>query len=244
MKKKARLFQIILLVVAFITLISVTTYAYFTFSKSSSLSFKIATVNGNIDVKGADNAEITTNENFTYIDSFGDMLNADKHQMLDDIATKINVKIDFANSFATRVNIKLQEENGALPVGLIYVITTDGESLSSVLNSFAGATNVNDLRSKVYTYNHNKLKGLYENNLYEQTEEAISSNQLVQTTMNLSIYLWGDYYSLPGATDLDASTGENGNTYYLDRSYEFELSIKVMQAKDKYGGGQANYEND
>ena len=70
-----------------------------------------------------------------------------------------------------------------------------------------------------WNYNYNKLKSLYLDNKYSVEE------------MDFRVLFWGDYYSLSDPSN------------YLNKTYKFMLTAKVMQAIDEYGG-VLDYEND
>ena len=80
-----------------------------------------------------------------------------------------------------------------------------------------------DFRNIINNYNQSKLKEIYESN----------DNVYQTTKLYYRILVWGDYYSL---SDSDKPS-------YLDKTYSFNVLVKVIQAIDKYGG-TLDYEKD
>ena len=84
---------------------------------------------------------------------------------------------------------------------------------------------VNDLSTEemLISIGKPKLKEIYESN----------DNVYKTTKLYYRILVWGDYYSL----------SNSDKPSYLDKTYSFNVFVKVIQALDKYGG-TLDYEND
>ena len=76
---------------------------------------------------------------------------------------------------------------------------------------------------------NNGLKSIFGTLLYKN--ELFNPNDA--KTFKFRVLIWGDYYDL---TDADKEV-------YLTKSYNLEITAKVIQAKDQYGG-TLDYEND
>ena len=99
-------------------------------------------------------------------------------------------------------------------------VTTWNNCITGLVDTLDNAT----FRGKVDEYNTSKLAALYQNNLFAKGQEG---------NFKFRILIWGDYYSL--SADDQAS--------YLDKQYKLEITAKVIQAIDQYGG-TLSYEND
>ena len=246
MKSKVKI--IILLIMLFMALSfgAYQTYAFLTDYHTVTNNYTIDQVKATITVTGAKEVETkVVNEDLAYIHYIDDFI-LDKYGLLDTMASEVRISIDIENNFDSRVKITLpalSELNG-----LVYVIIEDSvatasnpvslmidgdyikysygndsyENLIDISSLNESSTN-SDFRTIINNYNQSKLKEIYESN----------DNVYQTTTLSYRILVWGDYYSL---SDSDKPS-------YLDKTYSFNVFVKVIQALDKYGG-TLDYEND
>ena len=224
------------------------TYAYLTNTGSYEYDYTIGQINASVNVTGATNTEVTVvNKDLAYIHYVDDFI-TNKYGLLDTMSSEIKVSVDIDNSFSTRVKIMLPELNEL--EGLLYIIVDDSETTKDLeirlqisgnyiqygyeqadgsitwtnlidISSLSDQSTNSKFRTLINTYNQEKLKSLYTGNKY------------TSATMNFRILFWGDYYSLSDAN----------KPSYLERTYNFILDAKVIQAIDEYGG-VLDYEND
>jgi len=250
MTKKIKISALFLLLFLIVCFATYQTYSYLTDSKSVSYEFEIGEVNGEVNVTGAENVETEViNNDLVYIHYIDDFI-TNKYGLLDKVASQIKVDIAINNDFNTRVKImlpeltdleglvylviddtdatkdleiKLQILNGKLQYGYLADGATSVTSWTDLLDisSLNASSNNETFRTLINNYNKEKLVNLYEDNKYKTGN------------MNFRVLLWGDYYSL----------SNTNKSQYLDRSYQFTLTAKVIQAIDDYGG-ELDYEND
>ncbi len=250
MLKKLKIVALLFMLFIVIALGSYSTYAYLTQTNEFNFSYQIDQINGTVTVTGdAVVNTVVTNKDLAYI-HFTDDFILDKFGLLDTMASEIKIDINFKNNFPTRVKVKVPTLNNNS--GLIYIVIDDSADTANqevklqVVNGvlqygYADAdgnvTTWNDcikdlteglnnetLRGKVDDYNSNKLASLYENKLFAKEEQG---------SFKFRILIWGDYYSL----------SETDQASYLDKTYNLEITAKVIQAIDQYGG-TLSYEND
>lgn len=246
MKSKVKI--IILLIMLFMALSfgAYQTYAFLTDYHTVTNNYAIDQVLATITVTGAKKVETkVVNDDLAYIHYVDDFI-LDKYGLLDTMASELRISVDIKNKFDSRVKITLpalSELNG-----LVYVIIEDSETTASNpvslmidgdyikysygndsyenlinISSLNESSTNSDFRNIINNYNQSKLKEIYESN----------DNVYQTTTLNYRILVWGDYYSL----------SNSDKQSYLDKTYSFNVVVKVIQALDKYGG-TLDYEND
>ena len=246
MKRKVKICILIIMLFMALAFGGYQTYAFLTHTHTITNNYTIDSVKATITVTGASAQDTTVvNDELAYIHYVDDFI-LDKYGLLDTMASELRVSISINNNFDSRVKItlpSLDELNG-----LVYVIIDDSaDTINSKVNfsiengmikyayentEAVDLVNISSLnnnstnaefRELINEYNQTKLKQLY-----------TGSDKVYQTgTLNFRILVWGDYYSL---SDSDKPS-------YLDKTYNFNVYVKVIQALDKYGG-KLDYEND
>ena len=246
MKRKVKICILVIMLFMALAFGGYQTYAFLTYTHTITNNYTIDSVKATITVTGASADTTVVNDDLAYIHYVDDFINLDKYGLLDTMASELRVSISINNTFDSRVKItlpSLDELNG-----LVYVIIDDSaDTINSKVNfsiengmiKYAyenteavdlvdisslnnNSTNA-EFRELINEYNQTKLKQLY-----------TGSDNVYQTgTLNFRILVWGDYYSL---SDSDKPS-------YLDKTYNFNVYVKVIQALDKYGG-KLDYEND
>ena len=251
MKRKIKICVLMIMLFMALAVGSYSTYAFLTDSEDFTLDYTIGQINGTVTVTGdaVDEVGIVTNSDLAYIHYQDDMIG--NKGLLDEMASEIKVSIKFKNSFPTRVKVQVPtvDEND-LQYGLIYIVIDDtsltkdkkvilnvdddgnlqyayeGETTwTTVVTGLTESLEHDLLRSKINEYNTGKLVGLYEDNLFSAESDV---------EFNFRILVWGDYYDL----------SDDDKAKYLEMSYNFAVTAKVIQAKDQYNGGGPDYEND
>lgn len=250
MKRKIKICVLMIMLFMALAVGSYSTYAFLTDSQTFTYEYKIGSINGTVTVTGdAVVDSIVTNSDLAYIHYQDDMIG--NNGLLDEMASEIKVSIKFKNSFPTRVKVQVPtvDEND-LQYGLMYIVIDDtsltkekkvildvdddgnlqyayeGETTwKTVVKGLKESLEHDLLRSKINEYNTEKLVGLYEDNLFSAESDV---------EFNFRILVWGDYYDL----------SDDDKAKYLEMSYNFAVTAKVIQAKDQYNGGGPDYEND
>lgn len=247
MKRKFKICILIIMLFMALAFGGYQTYAFLTHTHTITNNYTIDSVKATITVTGASAQDaIVVNDDLAYIHYVDDFINLDKYGLLDTMASELRVSVSINNTFDSRVKItlpSLDELNG-----LVYVIIDDSaDTINSKVNfsiengmikyayentEAVDLVNISSLnknstnaefRELINEYNQTKLKQLYtgDDNVYQTG------------TLNFRILVWGDYYSL----------SNSDKQSYLDKTYSFNVVVKVIQALDKYGG-TLDYEND
>lgn len=247
MKAKTKIIALVIMLFMALSFGVYQTIAFLTDTYTITNNYTIDTVSATLSVTGAKEVSSEVlNDDLAYIHYVDDFI-LNKYSLLDTMASELKISIEIDNNFDSRVKIKLpslDELNG-----LVYIIIDDSldtidESISLIIednyikytygenttynnlidiSTLSQTSSNSDFRTLVDNYNQQKLIDLYtnENNVYQSG------------TMNFRILIWGDYYSL---SDADKPS-------YLEKTYNFDVEVKVIQAIDKYGG-TLDYEND
>jgi hypothetical protein len=248
MKSRVKILILTCLLLVVIAFGTYQTYAYLTQTKTIEYSYKIDSINATVTVTGdATVSGKITNNDLAYIHYTDDVI-LNKYKLLGKMASVIKVDISFQNNFYTRVKVQVPEDT----YGLLYLVIDDSEETinkevefkvenktlysgfveadgtvtnwTEVISGLEETLTNDELRTLVNQYNTSKLTELYENELFNPNDAK---------TFKFRVLIWGDYYDL---TDADKEV-------YLTKSYNLELTAKVIQAKDQYGG-TLDYEND
>lgn len=247
MKTKTKFIALIIMLFMALSFGVYQTIAFLTDSHTITNNYTIDTVSATLSVTGAKEVSSeVVNDDLAYIHYVDDFI-LNKYELLDTMASELKISIEMDNNFDSRVKIKLpslDELNGLVYIIIDDSVDTIGESISLIIednyikytygenttynnlidiSTLSQTSSNSDFRTLVDNYNQQKLIDLYtnENNVYQTG------------TMNFRILIWGDYYSL---SDADKPS-------YLEKTYNFEVEVKVIQAIDKYGG-TLDYEND
>lgn len=248
MKNRFKIFILILILLVAILFGTYQTYAYLTQQNKVSYSYQIDSINATVELTGDAVVDTKiTNDDLAYIHYTNDVI-LNKYNLLGTMASVIKVDISFNNNFYTRVKVQVPSDT----YGLLYLVIDDSEETTNkevefkvenktlysgfieadgnvaswieVITGLEENLTNDELRVLVNNYNTSKLSELYENELFNPNDAK---------TFKFRVLIWGDYYDL---TDADKEV-------YLSKSYNLELTAKVMQAKDQYGG-TLDYEND
>ena len=250
MKRKIKIVALMIMLFMALAVGSYSTYAFLTDTEDFTLIYTIGQINGTVTVTGDAVVDSTvTNSDLAYIHYTDDFV-LNEYGLLDTMSSEIKINIKFNNDFPTRVKVKvpslttksgllyividdtdatvnqevkLQVVDGTLQYGYANAdgtVTTWNNCITGLVDTLDNAT----FRGKVDEYNTSKLAALYQNNLFAKGQEG---------NFKFRILIWGDYYSL----------SDDDKASYLDKQYELEITAKVIQAIDQYGG-TLSYEND
>lgn len=197
-------------------------YAFLTYESTSEHQFQIDEITGTVYVDNAEYVSVVSSDDLAYFD-YEDFKKSEKYDLITMMSSEVEVEIIFNSNFNTRTLVRLPKHLDNL--GICYIVMLEDEEFSSSTIDFTDVNTNLDFRNKLDSYNESKLKSLYELNV-----NAGSANL---QTFKFKVLIWGDYYSL--------SDAEKPN--YLDKQYQLNVTAKIVQAIDEYGG-TLDYEND
>lgn len=198
-------------------------YAFLTYESTIEHKFEIDEITGTVYVDGAEYVSVVSSDDLAYFD-YEDFKKSEKYDLITMMSSEVEVEINYTSNFNTRTLIRLPKHLDNLGICYIVMLENDEEFSSSTIDFTNVNTNL-DFRNKLDSYNESKLKSLYE--LY------VNAGSANLQTFKFKVLIWGDYYSLSDAEKPD----------YLDKQYQLNVTAKIVQAIDEYGG-TLDYEND
>lgn len=222
MKKKSVITCLFIMLVVVMMFGVYQIYAFLTHESTSVHQFQIDEITGIVNVDGAEYVSVVTTDDLAYYD-YADFKVANKYDLINKMASKIEVEIKFNSNFNTRTLIRLPKHSEK--IGICYIVLIGEEPFSSTSIDFSSVNYNDDFRTILDNYNQSKLEDLYTKNV-----NAGSTNL---QTFKFNVLVWGDYYSL---SDSDKPS-------YLNKEYDLNIDAKIVQAIDEYGG-TLDYEND
>ena len=197
-------------------------YAFLTYESTIEHKFEIDEITGTVYVDGAEYVSVVSSDDLAYFD-YEDFKKSEKYDLITMMSSEVEVEINYTSNFNTRTLIRLPKHLDNL--GICYIVLLNGESFTSTTIDFTGVNSNEDFRTCLDSYNETKLENLYTLNVNAGSESLQS--------FKFTILVWGDYYSLP----------LNDRENYLSKEYELNVTAKIVQAIDEYGG-VLDYEND
>lgn len=197
-------------------------YAFLTYESTSEHQFQIDEITGTVYVDGAEYVSVVSSDDLAYFD-YEDFKKSEKYDLITMMSSEVEVEIKFNSNFNTRTLVRLPKHLDNL--GICYIVLIGEEPFSSTSIDFSSVNDNDDFRTILDNYNQSKLEDLYTKNV-----NAGSANL---QTFKFKVLIWGDYYSLSDAEKPD----------YLDKQYQLNVTAKIVQAIDEYGG-TLDYEND
>ena len=222
MKKQSVITCLFIMLVVVMMLGAYQIYAFLTYESTIEHEFEIAEITGTVYVDGAEYVSVVSSDDLAYFD-YEDFKKSEKYDLITMMSSEVEVEIKYTSNFNTRTLVRLPKHLDNL--GICYIVMLENEEFSSSTIDFTNVNTNLDFRNKLDSYNESKLKSLYELNVNAGSEELKS--------FKFKVLIWGDYYSL--------SDAEKPN--YLDKQYQLNVTAKIVQAIDEYGG-TLDYEND
>ena len=223
MKKKSVITCLFIMLVVVMMFGVYQIYAFLTYESTIEHKFEIDEITGTVYVDGAEYVSVVSSDDLAYFD-YEDFKKSEKYDLITMMSSEVEVEINYTSNFNTRTLVRLPKHLDNLGICYIVMLENDEEFSSSTIDFTNVNTNL-DFRNKLDSYNESKLKSLYELNVTAGSEELKS--------FKFKVLIWGDYYSL--------SDAEKPN--YLDKQYQLNVTAKIVQAIDEYGG-TLDYEND